>query len=206
MQAYVDEIRKPRGKTLIRRRRALSDAIVVFGAGPSRPRFFCRLTSPGGLAADAGTAGGMLPPVDRDFRAWALPTRFWLSGASHLPNFLLAALMYTFAWPRLARADGRRGLVRIISGALSAGSPILSSCADHAGSRRKRDGARCDLAVWGVVRWLFGCASACFYLSPCPRRCAAIRQLEASPWIAISISSALPSSEWSTACSTRPGC
>ena len=89
MQAFVDEIRKPRGGARCWKKRPDGSQTPSSQAGPSGPRFFVRA-----LLRYYARSGPRHRSAASDSRD-AAPVRSRTYWYYHLPNFVLAALMYT---------------------------------------------------------------------------------------------------------------
>ena len=88
----------------------------------------------------------------------------------HLPNFVLAALMYTLLGRVAARAVRRSRIRRTTSGAFSAGSPIRSWPSSRRRRRRRRRRSCSGCSGSCGCSGCGSCCSICSWCSaPCPR-------------------------------------
>ncbi len=87
MQAFIDEIRKPRGRTVLEEKTLSVIMLRSTERGPRGPASFVASSLPRRMAAAIVRICGV--------RAVSATVRFLTYWYFHLPNFVLAALMYT---------------------------------------------------------------------------------------------------------------
>ena len=108
MQAFVDEIRKPRGRTVLEEK-TLIDARSPMRSGALRDPASFRRTARSSCRLN--TAAAILRRRRSSAVSPSYPLlTYWYF---HLPNFVLAALMYTLLGRVLLGADRRAGLVEL---------------------------------------------------------------------------------------------
>ena len=105
MQAYVDEIRRPRGQTVLKEKTTSGARQHIRQTGPFGPRFFrrpCLHACRGSrrlpccttvARRQASTGSSLVEP--RELPTLGIVTSLAAYWYFHIPNFILAALMYT---------------------------------------------------------------------------------------------------------------
>ena len=193
---YVDEIRKPRERVDPRRKdpdrpsgRFASGAL----RGPACARRALDHLSTGMAAGHPGNRR-------ENIRRGRLVSGSWTYWYFHLPNFILGGVDVRAISARGAGVGGRDEFDELYLAFLLPDHRSLRNV--HCGFDTQGDGAGGALAVRGGLAVLVARGAAVSV--PAPRR-RPQHEFE-PPWTANSITSALHSSAWSTACSTRRRC